>query len=328
MLAIELSLNYYHRPVSMWELVTQTKMNPTKLTIFLTLAALCSSSFNLRGNAAEPNSHFYRPEIKAALKNGKVLLFPTEQRLGTLQYRDSKDRRGKSVVAIGRVEIPEQVEVTLIPSTYLLQNPAIINRFSGAISGIELKNEESKILLQKLVDKDSIKTLRVSDINLDQKLLLEINSMNKLKTLQFVRTKTNNAIASATSFKCLPQLEWLALDASTTGLIKQLSKSTRLRKLEITNANLTARDFIVLKSLPALQFLSLQQCQYADAAVACFPQMKNLRILWLGKRRWSKQSILPLKQMKMLQELHVQVFDQDLPLLVELHDALPNVEVN
>ncbi len=84
MLAVELSLNYYDRPVSMWVQVTQTKMNPPKLTILLSLAALWSTSFNLLVNAAEQNSHFYRPEIKATLKNGKVLLFPPELRLGTL----------------------------------------------------------------------------------------------------------------------------------------------------------------------------------------------------------------------------------------------------
>ncbi len=183
-------------------------------------------------------------------------------------------------------------------------------------------------MLQKLVAKDSIKSLRLSDINLDQKLLLIINSLGKLQTLQFERTKTNTAIIAATPLKCLPQLEWLALDANTTVLLKQIGKSTFLRKLEISNAYLTPSDFVVLKSLPALRFLSIQQCHYADAAVEYFPQMKNLRILWLGKRRWSKQSILPLKRMKMLEELHVRMFDQDLPLLVELHEALPEAEVN
>lgn len=312
----------------MWVQVTQTKMNPPKLTILLSLAALWSTSFNLLVNAAEQNSHFYRPEIKATLKNGKVLLFPPELRLGTLQYPGPKGRRGKSVIASGRVELPKQAEVTLIPSSYLLQNPALINCFDGAISGIEIKNEEGKQLLQKLVAKDSIKSLRLSDINLDQKLLLIINSLGKLQTLQFERTKTNTAIIAATPLKCLPQLEWLALDANTTVLLKQIGKSTFLRKLEISNAYLTPSDFVVLKSLPALRFLSIQQCHYADAAVEYFPQMKNLRILWLGKRRWSKQSILPLKRMKMLEELHVRMFDQDLPLLVELHEALPEAEVN
>jgi hypothetical protein len=303
-------------------------MNSPKLKILLSLTILWGCRFAAPAEAAEQNRSFYHPEVKAILNGGKVMLFPSDHRLGTLQYPGAKGRRGKSISATGRVELPDKAEVMLVPSSYLLQNPALINCFGGAISGIELKSEEGTALLQKLAAKKSIKTLRLSGVALDQKLISEINSLSQLTSLQFDHTEASSTAISTNTIKRLQQLEWLAVDASTTTLLKQIAKSNFLKKLEISNANLTLADFAVLQKLPALQFLSIQQSQYPDAAVAYFPRFRTLKTLWLGKRHWTKQSILPLKKMTMLDELHVRMFDQELPLLVELHEALPEVVVN
>jgi hypothetical protein len=303
-------------------------MNSPKLKILLSLTILWGSRCAAPAEAAEQNRSFYHPEVKAILNGGKVMLFPSDHRLGTLQYPGAKGRRGKSISATGRVELPDKAEVMLVPSSYLLQNPALINCFGGAISGIELKSEEGTALLQKLAAKNSIKTLRLSGIAIDQKLISEINSLSQLTSLQFDHTEASSAAITTTPIKRLQQLEWLAVDASTTTLLKQIAKSNFLKKLEINNANLTLADFVMLQKLPALQFLSIQQSQYPDAAVAYFPRFRTLKILWLGQRHWTKQSILPLKKMTMLDELHVRMFDHELPLLVELHEALPEVVVN
>lgn len=303
-------------------------MNSPKLKILLSLTILWGCRFAAPAEATEQNRSFYHPEVKAILNGGKVMLFPSDHRLGTLQYPGPKGRRGKSISATGRVELPDKAEVMLVPSSYLLQNPALINCFGGAISGIELKSEEGTALLQKLAAKKSIKTLRLSGVALDQKLISEINSLSQLTSLQFDHTEASSTAISTNTIKRLQQLEWLAVDASTTTLLKQIAKSNFLKKLEISNANLTLADFAVLQKLPALQFLSIQQSQYPDAAVAYFPRFRTLKTLWLGKRHWTKQSILPLKKMTMLDELHVRMFDQELPLLVELHEALPEVVVN
>lgn len=306
-------------------------MNSHKLNILLSCAMLWSTSVNRPTAAVEHNKTgcFYHPEIKAKVKGGKVLVFPPDLRLGTLQFTDpnGKRKKEKSISAAGRVELPYQAEVTLIPSSYLLQNPTLINCFGGAISGIELKSDEGMRLLQKLAAKDSINSLKFSNIKLDQALVAEINSFSKLKSLQFEQTNAT-AAGSTALIKGLGRLEWLALDANTTLLLKQISQSKFLKKLEISNANLTTADFATMQKLPALKFLSIQQSQYSDAAVAYFPRFKTLKVLWLGKRHWTKQSIMPLKKMTMLDELHVRVFDQDLPLLVELNTALPGVVVN
>lgn len=279
---------------------------------------------NKGGTASAQTSSFYHPEIKAKLKNGKVLLFPSGLRLGTLQLARQAGQRGKSINACGRVELPSQSQVVLVPSSYLLQNPDLINGFSGAISGIEIKNKEGTRLLQQLAAKETIETLRISNITLDSDVLSAINSLPHLKNLQFDRIQGLD-IAIAGKIKPLKQLNSLALTADTMPLLKEIGQAKSLKKLELSNANLTLSDFTMLQNLPALEFLSIQESQYADAAVALFPRFKNLKILWLGKRHWSKDTMKQLEKLTNLEELHVQVAREELPLYVNLYNALPGI---
>jgi len=292
--------------------------------ILLSLCLIGLTSGNDGGNASAQTSSFYHPEIKAKLKNGKVLLFPLGLRLGTLQLARQAGQRGKSISACGRVELPSQSQVVLVPSSYLLQNPDLINGFSGAISGIEIKSKEGTRLLQQLAAKETIETLRISGIHLDSEVLSSINSLPQLKNLQFDRIQgLDTAIAG--KIRPLKRLNSLALTANTMALLKEIGQAKFLRKLELSNANLTLSDFAMLQNLPALEFLSIQESQYDDAAVAFFPRFKNLKVLWLGKRRWSKETMMQLEKLTNLEELHVQVATEELPLYVKLYNALPGI---
>ena len=292
--------------------------------ILLSLCLIGLSSGKEGSGASAQTSSFYHPEIKAKLKNGKVLLFPSGLRLGTLQSTRQGDQRGKSISACGRVELPSQSQVILVPSTYLLQNPDLINGFSGAISGIEIKSKEGTRLLQQLAAKEIIETLRISGIHLDGEVLSAINSLPHLKNLQFDRIQgIDTAIAG--KIRPLRQLNSLALTANTMALLKEIKQAKLLKRLELSNANLSLSDFAVLQGLPALEFLSIQESQYADEAVAYFPRFKNLKILWLGKRHWSKENMMQLEKLTNLEELHVQVYAEELPLYVKLYNALPGI---
>jgi len=298
----------------------------SKILLALCLIGLNSGpeGSNEGGNASAQTSSFYHPEIKAKLKNGKVLLFPLGLRLGTLQSARQAGQRGKSISACGRVELPSHSQVVLVPSSYLLQNPDLINGFSGAISGIEIKSKEGTQLLQHLAAKETIETLRLSSIRLDNEVLSAINSLPQLKNLQFDRIQgLDTAIAG--KIKPLKQLNSLALTANTMALLKEIGQAKFLKKLELSNANLALSDFAMLQNLPALEFLSIQESQYADAAVAYFPRFKNLKILWLGKRHWSKETMMQLEKLTNLEELHVQVATEELPLYVKLYNTLPGI---
>ncbi len=291
------------------------------------ILSLCLIGLNTGNDAACASTSinsFYHPEIKAKLKNGKVLVFPLGLRLGTLQLTRQAGLRGKSISACGRVELPSQSPVVLIPSSYLLQNPDLINGFCGAISGIEIKSKEGPRLLRQLAAKESIETLRISGIDLDSEVLSTINSLPRLKNLQFDRIEALDT-AIAGKIRSLKQLNSLALTANTMVLLKEIRQAKSLKKLELSNANLTLNDFAMLQNLPALEFLSIQESQYADAAVAYFPRFKNLKILWLGKRHWSKETMMQLEKLTNLEELHVQVAAEELPLYVKLYNALPGI---
>ncbi|MBP9089488.1 hypothetical protein KBI23_00565 [bacterium] len=303
---------------------TPTRIIRPRLNIVLALSLLWSTMPDLSTRAAEQSRLFYHPEIKAKLKDGKVLLFPPNLRLGTLQYTGAKAHRGKSISASGRIELPGQAEVMLVPSSYLRQNPALINCFEGAISGIEIKTTDDKTLLQQLAAKNTIKTLKFSGLTLDEEMIWAINSFPQLKSLQFERNAATKSPIS-NKIKRMQKLESLSVTASTTVLLKEVGSSKYLKKLELSGANLALADFAMLQNLPTLQFLSIQESQYPDAAIAYFPRFKTLKVLWLGKRHWSKESFSYLKRLTNLQELHVQASKEDLAQYLELYNALPGI---
>ncbi len=276
--------------------------------------------------AAKARQNADRAEPKHEVKT-KIINFPGDSSFGDLQYRISPEsEQEKLVPAKGQVKIPTQAKIMLEPSTFLLRNANLIKACSDTISGITISGEPGKSIMAPLSGNKSIETVRVKNASLDASLITFTNSLPRLKNLLLDSIGNGKA---ADQFKFIKQLESARVSSdSVAPVLTLIAGSKQVKKIEIHNTKLTKKDFQLLQQLPALQFLSIQNTQYPDSAVTNLPQFKALRILWLGSRPWSTKTVAPLKQLKNLKELHVQFNEEDISLLREVHDALPEVWVD
>ncbi len=296
------------------------------IKILLTSSSLLLLSAQPQEAAAKTRQNAVSAEPKFGVKT-KTINFPGDSSFGDLQYKISPDsEQEKLVAAKGQVKIPTEAKIMLEPSTFLLGNANLIKVCSDTISGITISGESGKSIMTPLSGNKSIETVRVKNASIDASLVTFTNSLPRLKNLMLDQVENGKA---ANQFKFIKQLQSARLSGdSVAPVLALVAGSKQVKKIEIHNTKLTNKDFLLLKQLPALQFLSIQNTEYPDSAVTILPQFKALKILWLGCRPWSAKTVAPLKQLKNLKELHVQFNEEDISLLREVNDALPTVQVD
>lgn len=258
------------------------------------------------------------------------LNLPAQTTLGQLQYRlGTKNASGRTLNAAGSVKFPIGVAITLTPSSYLLKHPEQLKLLHGTVSGIVIKGERGKVLLPQLAGDKHIHGLKIEDAIVDSKLTTAINTIPELKDLAFNRPSLKSESNIYDQIHRFNHLETLRAEGGTALMaLGVLERATALKKLELSGIPLNKNDFEKITKLPNLHYLSLEKCDYPDAVVEKFPQMKALKILWLDLRHWKSATIAPFKKMQKLEELHLSVYENEWHLLDELHKAMPSTDVD
>ena len=190
----------------------------------------------------------------------KYYHFPNES-IGTIvPLDDFHTDNVEAIEAKGDLSVPLNAGLQFEGSPYLGQHPQLLEGFRpNDLRNVTLTQEGgvSNEMVSRLAPFKSIEHLRLDGINLDDRSLTTIGSLNRL-----VELDAQGAKFTATGLASLPNLKHfdtliISHCSDVTGLLKALVRYQTIKKLVAMDCNLSDKDIEILSNLKTLKDLNI-----------------------------------------------------------------------
>lgn len=221
----------------------------------------------------------------------RILTFPTSHSVGTIySYKpDDEHMLGNSpriAEAQGKVEVPENLRIYMIPSDYAIEHPELMDNVEpNAFYGFSFGRKGAIMSVDKFVP--------------------HIARLTGLKRLHMKGCDlTDNQIAP---LGALRNLEELILEGNNFNgsCLTNLSKLPKLTHLDLNFTPLKPPAFETLSHFPALEDLAVPKTGVDDAALLHLSKIKKLRWLCISDSHITAKGLAHLKASKTLKYLNV-----------------------
>ncbi len=231
----------------------------------------------------------------------RVFQFPAATSLGQLIAAD-----GQTHAATGKVSVPKDLQLGLVPSDSLVKNPQLLDKFKPGelvVFDFDTNKNVTPAFFEKIGTMTQLKGLNLFDTEFSNR---DVHILSKLTNLLYLDLGfTEISAKEALKYAPLKSLQCVDLSGVDDGkaIIEKMPEMPELRQLMLVNCELKDEDMIPLVKTDHLKILDLAWSKLTDKGVETLSKLKNLEYLDISKSYVSPEVWKSLVKMPNLRKI-------------------------